>query len=135
MVEMARQYYFVNDLHRLRSFETLRWLGVHPNEHRHVGRDIGRAYAMASIFFDDGDGFFESGVGKQWKGTLLTDQSKRAESFPDIRSHTSCKYRPDDFYKDMSRLGFDRPISTEEIRKRFPPDWNIALRPIIARRE
>ncbi|KAF2094120.1 hypothetical protein NA57DRAFT_80538 [Rhizodiscina lignyota] len=126
MIAAATPYYFGIDAYRLRCLQTLQWLGTHPNEHRHVGRDVAAmAYAMASFFFDHGDGFFESEKGSEFAASLLQRQAERSFSLPDVRNQTSSAYRPKEFWEEFDSKQFSQAEDCEAVREIYPPKWDL----------
>lgn len=134
MYKEATPYYFQIDSHRLRCLETLLWLGIHPDEHRHVGRDIAKAYAMTSLFFEGGDGFFQSEKGIQFKDTLVLNHMERHKTPPNVRGYMSSYHRPKAFFAELAALDlFDEDLVSEDIKERVPTEWDVVMRPLVAR--
>ena len=109
----------------------LRFLDVHPDTHRRVVPDIEQARAMIMLFFTPA--FVDSEHGERFKGSLLLNQIERARRGPPkTRSHMSNKYRPKDFWTDWDSKRKEKPgfsINSKEV----PREWDVAIRPIIAK--
>ena len=110
----------------------LRFLDVHPDSHRRVVPDIEEARAMMTLFFPSE--FLFSQQGEKFKDSLLLDQAQRASRGPSkIRSHTSNKYRPQNFWAEWDSIRKEakneKPLRVEHKYR----DWDKSIRPIIAK--
>ena len=113
------------------SFKILAMLGKHPQENRRVIPDAMQAYTMMSLFFSFtlSDYIFEDDVTE----SLLLDQTQRAREPPLRRSHLSNKLRPKRFWKEWD--DFSRALRQRERyngEPNIPPEWSLAIRPILA---
>ncbi|KAL8800251.1 MAG: hypothetical protein Q9182_005307 [Xanthomendoza sp. 2 TL-2023] len=104
---------------------TIRFLNVHPDRHRRVTHDALEARAMALLFFPSS--FLISEQGLPHKDSLLLNQHARAIDPPLRRPFTSDAHKPRNFWDE-----FDTYWRTHSIDE-YPQDWDIAIRPIIAR--
>ena len=114
------------------DFHLIDWL-EQPNAHGRVHKDMRHARNMMNIFFPTN--FWDSKAGLPLKDSLLVKQVERAKNVPERRTHHSVKYRPSDFYKDIDAVSSNRISKQAPIVEVFPEEWDLAIRPIIARRE
>lgn len=68
--------------------------------------------------------------GKKFKESKIFDPVSRGQGRPDTRTRTGCAYRPKKFWDEWQNVytGDDHFIDS------YPWDWNMAIRPIIAKR-
>lgn len=90
---------------------------------------VHKAIAKIAPFFYSP--FLESEEGAPFKNSLMFNQAERAKNFPDIRSHVSNKYRSPDFFKSFE----DEMRRVNDELNDLPPEWDLAIRPIIAHRK
>lgn len=134
-VEFAESYF-------KRVGETVGLLGVLGvkalKSDRRVTKDMIRAYTVTSLFFNrkEATEFLSSESGKQFANSQLFDQAKRARHIPDIRSPHSNKWRPQEYWKDWDAIQklHEKRAKTQDVYwiDRFPPEFKVIIRPIIA---
>ena len=110
----------------LAELQLLVWLDEHPTNHRHVIRDMQRAFSMIGLFYPTD--FYESDIGAEFKDSFLLQQGERSECIPDRRTHSSVKCRPKTFWKDWDEI----QSKPGDIHEQFPMEWDLTIRPIIA---
>ena len=94
---------FNADSRPFQHLQSLRSLGVHPEKHRRIVRDVAWARAQMGLFFPSV--FFTLERTKEAKVSLIVDQKRRADGLPPrIRSHNSCKDRPDNFVEEYLNI-------------------------------
>ncbi len=81
---------------------------------------------MMSLFFPYTADFLGSAHGKVFKDHLILDQTARAKTPPDRRSHQSNTAMRQSFWKEWDAV---RKAPSD-----YPAAWNKTLRPILARR-
>lgn len=106
----------------------LRFLGVHPDTNRRTVHDAEQARATIMLFFPSD--FLESKYGESHRDSMILKQKDRASHGPpQTRSHISNKFRPKNFWTDWDILKSSRTFGFEDI----PRDWDITIRPLIAK--
>lgn len=128
--------------------ETLDWLGIIADEpipndlsapwpHGFVVNDILQAFATMAMFFPDlkvtalVTKFIQSDQCKNFKNSLVFNPRERGKTQPERRGRTSYKLRDAKFWDEWNKVwNAEGYYYTENI----PLEWNIALRPIIAKR-
>ncbi|KAL8672046.1 MAG: hypothetical protein Q9168_003473 [Polycauliona sp. 1 TL-2023] len=108
-----------------KHYHIVRFLDVHPDKHRRVVKDALDARAMALLFFSPD--FLASEHGSPHKDSLLFNQRERALNPPSRRPHTSDAKKPKSFWDE-----FDTHFKSHHVNN-YPAEWDIAVRPIIAR--
>ncbi|KAK3680976.1 hypothetical protein B0T22DRAFT_523758 [Podospora appendiculata] len=107
-----------------------------PWPHRFVLQDIVQAFMMMGLFFLNLREtsiireFLDSEAGKPFKDSRIFDPVSRSKSRPDVRTRASTKARPRKFWEKWDKevyTGDDLYINA------VPKDWNMAIRPIIAK--
>ncbi len=127
---MSKQSRIFNHRKATRNILTLRLidiLDVDPSD----TKDLHKAVAKISPFFHPE--FFTWKDGKPFKDSLLFKQEERSKILPTIRKHTSNKMRPAEFFGELDEAMKD--MSDEDDLEALPEKWDIAVRPIIARRK
>jgi hypothetical protein len=102
-------------------------LDVSPSDSKDLYKALGKVYPFFNPEFLDTD------KGKQFKDSMLFKQEERARAFPDLRTHTSTKHRPKEFYAE-----FDKKFQETKHDDDFdalPFEWDMNIRPIIAHRK
>ena len=126
ITKKMRRHLVPNDAKTLEIFKLVGWMELTPLMHRRVLRDMANAHALMSLFFPTD--FFDSESGLEFKESMLINQVERMRKGPpDRRTYTSNKYRPKEFWKELD----EKPGNCLE--DKFPPDWDIVARPIVAR--
>ncbi|KAF2136281.1 uncharacterized protein K452DRAFT_322524 [Aplosporella prunicola CBS 121167] len=128
----------LNTIKATRFFRLFAWLGVSPEDHRRVHRDMHRAETMIGLFMDDERaGFLASEAGNPFAESKLFDQDERSHCPPDRRSSHSNKYRPkvhwaawDAILDQHIAWRRDEGITTPE--DPYPDAWNLIVRPTLA---
>ncbi|KAL8990195.1 MAG: hypothetical protein Q9169_008185 [Polycauliona sp. 2 TL-2023] len=117
---------FIMDSHdRFKHYHIVRFMDVHPDKHRRVVKDALDACAMTLLFFSTD--FLSSEHGSPHKDSLLFNQRERALNPPPRRPLTSDANKPKSFWDE-----FDAHFKSHRVSD-YPPEWDIAIRPIIAR--
>ena len=116
--------YLESTVDKLKHFQTLRFLDVHPATNRRVELDAIDARAMAMLFFHSD--FLTSEYGISHKESLLLSQKERARFPPKRRPHTSNKYQPKALWEEL-----DTHLKAQY--RKYPMEWDIITRPIIAK--
>ncbi len=94
-------------------------------------KDLNKSIAKISPFFHKD--FFDAPEGQSYKDSLLFKQEERAKIMPDSRSHWSNKTRPKEFWKEVDE-GLKKMEYADDVEN-LPEEWDMAVRPIIARRK
>lgn len=105
------------------TLSLVKWLDAAPGDDT---KDINKAIAKLSPFFYPE--FFESEEGARFRDSLLFKQEERANHIPDIRSDISNARRLKEFWKE-----WDGEKKMMKSLDDTPAEWDIAIRPIIAR--
>jgi hypothetical protein len=128
MKEMARESFkfhhrsFKHPVFRL-TISLVKWLDVAPGDD---SKDLNKCISkLAPFFFPE---FLETDVGERFKDSFLFRQEKRAKLIPDIRTSLSNVCRPADYWND-----WDEVKKNMETLDDIPAEWDIAIRPIIAK--
>ncbi|KAM7215461.1 hypothetical protein V8F06_009127 [Rhypophila decipiens] len=107
-----------------------------PWPHRYILQDIVQAFMTMGLFFPNlavtsviQEFLNKTPEGEKFKDSKIFDRGYRASRIPDIRTRTSCAYRPRKFWEEWEKVypGDDTFIDA------FPWDWNMAIRPTIAK--
>ncbi|KAK4213764.1 hypothetical protein QBC37DRAFT_440623 [Rhypophila decipiens] len=107
-----------------------------PWPHRYILQDIVQAFMTMGLFFPNlavtsviQEFLNKTPEGEKFKDSKIFDRGYRASRIPDIRTRTSCAYRPKKFWEEWEKVypGDDTFIDA------FPWDWNMAIRPTIAK--
>ncbi|KAK4187166.1 hypothetical protein QBC35DRAFT_385541 [Podospora australis] len=109
---------------------------MNPWPHRYILQDIVQAFMTMGLFFPTVEvtsiiqEYLTSDEGKAFKDSKIFDCASRGAVRPDIRSRVSCAYRPKSFWHT-----WDKEVYTGDnlYIDSFPWDWNMAIRPIIAK--
>ncbi|KAL8721649.1 MAG: hypothetical protein Q9225_001698 [Loekoesia sp. 1 TL-2023] len=109
---------------RFKHYHTLRFLDVHPARHRRVIPDACDARAMATLFFPSD--FLSSDYGSLHKDSLLFKQRERALNPPYVRPSANDKSK--DFWDEWETYW-----KTHHSKDHYPVEWDVAIRPIIAK--
>ena len=128
MVKKVISYDFSVPMRKLYPLQLLVWMKVHPQDHRYVVKDMEKAAAMMGLFFPSG--FCESEAGLEFKDSPLINQEKRTTMFPDRRRHDSNRCMPNEHWKEWDAIHVKGHVSDS-----IPMEWDIAIRPVVARRE
>lgn len=132
MMEMSRKSRRFNH-HKLDTpvnIVILRLLDQLDVEHDDV-KDLHKSMGKISPFFHKE--FFDAPEGEKYKASLLFKQEERAKIMPDSRSHWSNKARPKEFWKEVDK-GLKKMEYADDVEN-LPEEWDMAVRPIIARRK
>ncbi|KAK3990144.1 hypothetical protein QBC44DRAFT_72016 [Cladorrhinum sp. PSN332] len=109
---------------------------IDPWPHRYILQDIVQAFMTMGLFFPNVgitsiiQEYLNSEEGQKFKDGKIFDPVSRRATRPDVRTRTSCAYRPKKFWDKWEKevyTGDDFYVET------FPKDWNMAIRPIIAK--
>ncbi|MCJ1377759.1 hypothetical protein MMC17_000855 [Xylographa soralifera] len=106
----------------------LKWLGQRPERtvQSRMIRDMRNAYVMMSLFFPTG--FFESKGGLECKDSLLFNQTERMRRLPpDRRAHYGNVCMPKQLWAEWDTFHKDNVVHN------YPFEWDLTIRPIIAR--
>lgn len=107
-----------------------------PWPHRYIMQGIVQAFMTMGLFFPNlpvtsviREFLDTTEEGKKFKDSKIFDKAWRGQQVPDIRKRTSCAYRPEKFWEEWEKVytGDDHFIDA------FPWDWNVAIRPTIAK--
>lgn len=102
--------------------------------HRYLAQDITQAFVTMGLFFPglkDAKvvrAFLDSDQGSDLKGSKVFDPAARAKEIPDRRGRSSPVERPKSFYEGLEKLK-----ECESLVDGYPWDWNLVVRPIIAK--
>ncbi|MCJ1287642.1 hypothetical protein MMC26_006994 [Xylographa opegraphella] len=127
-IKKMQRYNAPGEIRLLHCLNILEWMGQRPEKkvQSRMIHDMRKAYAMMSLFFPTG--FFESNSGLQFKDSLLFNQSERMRRLPpDRRTHHSNVCMPKQLWAEWDTF------HTEEEVHKYPFDWDLTIRPIIAR--
>jgi hypothetical protein len=114
---------FINSV-ALISLKLLDWLKVPVGQD---SKDLHKALAKISpFFFSD---FLDTERGKIYKNSMMFNQEERAKNPPDIRTHTSNSFRPQDFWTEFDESADKIDSDYQDARI---TEYDIAIRPIIA---
>lgn len=128
--------------------EILNWLNLkiyydvyvrdpaNPWPHRYILQDIVQAFMTMGLFFPNVEvtsivqEHLGSREGQAFRDSKILDPEARRQVRPDARTRTSCAYRPRKFWD-----GWENKVYTGDdlYIDKFPFDWNMAIRPIIAK--
>lgn len=117
---------FDEEKNRLRYLRDLHFLDVHPHRHRRMVPDMLQARGMMALFFPSS--FFESEDGISHKGSLIVNQSERAKSLPNRRTHASNKWIDKKIFEE-----WDTHWKQSKYRDEYPLEWDVITRPIVAK--
>lgn len=117
---------FDNHKHQFRYIRDLHFLGVHPHKHRRMVPDMLQARGMMALFFRSS--FFESEFGILHKDSLIVNQSERAKNLPNRRTHASNKWIDRKLFEE-----WDAHWKQSRHRDDYPLEWDVVIRPIIAK--
>ncbi|VUC25117.1 unnamed protein product [Clonostachys rosea] len=126
--------------------DTLDWLGIvvdgHiPNDlnapwpHAFVVNDIVQAFATMAMFFPDLEvtdfvtKYIQSDQCQSFRDSMVFNPRERGKTQPDRKGRTNYKLRDSKFWDEWNKVWDAKGYFTEN----FPLEWNIALRPIIAK--
>lgn len=104
--------------------------------HRYLAQDITQAFVTMGLFFPglkDAKvvrAFLDSDQGSDLKGSKVFDPAARAKEIPERRGRSSPVERPKSFYEGLEKLK-----ECESLVDGYPWDWNLVVRPIIAKRK
>lgn len=134
MMEMTKKSLHFNrrDLNSpgsILTFTIILWLDDVTSEEDDA-KDVYKAVAKIMPFFSSD--FLESEEGQIFKDSLLFNQAERAKHLPDVRTSTGNMRRPKEFWSELDSI---KPDDTESFLDDAPPEWDIVIRPIIARRK
>ena len=107
----------------------LAFLDVNPFEHRRVLPDMRLAYAMMALFFTSDSEISKTMLEMNIHEHLILNQAERVKTLPDRRTYHSNKTRPKEFWKEWDELP-----RTSFFSDNFPIEWDMKIRPMIARR-
>ena len=124
LIEQMSEY--DEEKHRLRYLRDLHFLDVHPHRHRRMVPDMLQARGMMALFFSSS--FFESEHGISHKGSLIVNQSERAKTIPNRRTHASNKWIDKKIFEEWEAY-WKQPNNLDE----YPLEWDIITRPIVAK--
>ncbi|KAI0967045.1 hypothetical protein F4678DRAFT_465849 [Xylaria arbuscula] len=131
--------------------EVLEWLEVRadyteysqderaPWPHPFITQDILKAWACMATFFPDleecqpATNFFMSSEGQKYQKSLLRDSHQRTSILPDIRTKTSFKYRPKQFWKEWDDIVTKGRRDETYYADTYPLQWSVVIRPILAK--
>ncbi|KAL8925664.1 MAG: hypothetical protein Q9208_003347 [Pyrenodesmia sp. 3 TL-2023] len=111
---------------RFKHLRTVRFMDVHPDQHRRIVPDAQDAHAMAMLFFPSD--FLSSEYGVLHKDSLLFLTKERALNPPPRRSWVSDKYKPASFWDEW--MAYWKQAKYEDD---YPVEWDIVIRPIVAK--
>jgi hypothetical protein len=123
---------------------TLGFLKDSPGRDTRALRDIAVAFLKMCPFFPNLQcasikEFLESEAGAPFKDSQLLRTEERAEKLPKTRSHASSNNRSPRFWSDLDRrlesLGRQKDGPEILTITSYPKEWEVALRPILARRK
>lgn len=106
------------------TLSLMKWLSATGDD----VRDVRKAVAKVSPFFNRE--FLDSKDGEEFCASLLFKQEERAKQLPDIRSAFSNTSRKKEFWKGWEQVKKDIKDLDD-----IPEEWDVAIRPIIARRK
>lgn len=111
-------------------------LDVDADMHHRIYRDALQAIAMMAMFFPD---LLPDKFRASFEGSWLVDQITRAESVPERRTFLSNKYNDKNLWKDWDEICTvkrdGKNFESTFDGTKYPPDWNLAVRPLIAKRK
>ena len=117
---------FDKEKHKFRFIRDLHFLGVHPARHRRMVPDMLQARGMMALFFPSS--FFESELGILHKDSLIVNQSERAKTTRNRRTHASNKWVDKELFEE-----WDAHWKQSRGFNDYPLEWDIVNRPIIAK--
>lgn len=112
-----------------------------PWPHAFIIQDIVKAFAYMAMFFPELDvcapatEFFKSTEGSQHQDSLLLKPLERSRAVPSHRTRSSHKYRDSSFWKEWEAIFQATLAKGQWYTDKYPLEWSIAIRPIIAKRE
>lgn len=104
--------------------------------HRYLAQDITQAFVTMGLFFPGLKvtkvvrAFLDSDQGSNLRGSKVFDPEARAKEIPDRRGRSGPMERPKSFYEGLEELK-----KCESGIDGYPWDWNLVVRPIIAKRK
>jgi hypothetical protein len=121
-------------------YEMLAFMGMASRltEHRRIIPDAFLAYAGVSMFFETFEfiAFAFSDSRLDFSKSLLLNQTERAKRPPKVRTYKSNRTIGDAFFKEWNDLHTrNRRRHGAAVDDIYPLEWDIAIRPIIARRK
>ena len=111
------------------------------NENPFILQDITHAFTCMAIFFPDieicapATEFFKSTEGSKYRDTQILKPLERSKTVPKHRTRASNNSRPDAFFHEWRAISKECKRENVPFRDRYPKDWSIAVRPIIAKCE
>ena len=130
ILKKMQRYNTPGEIRVIHCLGILKWMGLSPEKtvHSRMIRDMRNAYVMMSLFFPTK--FFESNGGIQYKDSLLFNQSERMRRLPpDRRAHYSNVCMPKQLWAE-----WDTFHEGHDVHK-YPFEWDLTIRPIIAHRK
>ncbi|KAK4167641.1 hypothetical protein QBC43DRAFT_311164 [Cladorrhinum sp. PSN259] len=109
---------------------------VNPWPHRYILQDIVAAFMTMGLFFPNVgvtsviQEYLDTDEGRKFKDSKIFDPVLRQATRPDARTRTSCAYRPKEFWDKWENEVHHKGGSYID---QFPVDWNMAIRPVIAK--
>ncbi|KAM7183928.1 hypothetical protein V8F20_012427 [Naviculisporaceae sp. PSN 640] len=107
-----------------------------PWPHRYILQDIVQAFMTMGLFFPNlpvtsvvQEFLNSSEEGKKFRDSKIFDKAWRGQQVPDIRKRTSCSSRPKQFWEEWEKVYTGDAHFVDAI----PFDWNMAIRPTIAK--
>ncbi|KAK4232195.1 hypothetical protein QBC38DRAFT_464667 [Podospora fimiseda] len=109
---------------------------IDPWPHRYILQDIVQAFMTMGLFFPNVgvtsiiQQYLASEQGQKFKDSKIFDPVLRQATRPDVRTRTSCAYRPKKFWDKWENEVY---TNDDFYIDEYPMDWNIAIKPIIAK--
>jgi hypothetical protein len=122
----------MHDMNRAKCYtNVVAFLDLSPSSHKHVIKDMARAYIAMCPFFPNLDTyslnkFYDTDHGSEFKKSDILNSTLRAQNIPDRRRHDSNRYMPMEFFSEWLKLR-DTPSFS------LPREWELVVRPIIAK--
>lgn len=94
-------------------------------------KDAEKATGKIYPFFNSE--FLDTEVGNGFKESLIFKQEERAQNYPDIRTDKSTIRQPKEFYTELDK--FRKKMRSTDDYAEFPLEWDMTIRPILAKRK
>ncbi|KAF2668737.1 hypothetical protein BT63DRAFT_284063 [Microthyrium microscopicum] len=114
------------------------FLNLTPDHHKHVMKDMARAYISMTPFFPELPtfslkDFYDLEEGLQFKSSELLNAEKRAQQIPDRRRHDSNRYMDLSLWSEW--FDFQDRYAADTSPQRLPPpgEWESCVRTTVAK--
>jgi hypothetical protein len=133
----------MHDIERAKCYiKVIDFLDLQPRAHKHVVKDMCRAYMAMCPFFPNLEtfslkAFYDSEDGSKFKDSDLLNSELRAQHVPDRRIHHSNRYMPLELFSEWYRIPGEsngvEVIDFDEEAMSLPAEWQSFVRPLIAK--